>query len=736
MEASCPPCEDGTELSCPDAGGLPPDFCNSKEEAEADSTNCHLTVTTGGAAPQCKQEVYISRLADGGVDQDWYFAQMPGNLTPRSLLHVNGGYLVPQTAVNFSLNVLKDPGGGGALTTVANGIDAHGAAAPKPVNLIVPFSESNARLFVVVGDQGANGPPKVDNRNTYSVCMEIIDNPDQNEPNDMTPTTIPLTGNMGTSGGFLATNDDVDNFQFTVGGSGRQILYLHITEMGMHPTNPPPPFRLSYTLYDPANVPVSEGVMDNDFLPVDMATARLVGMTGNYRLEIKGFKPSGSTLPVKGDLRLNYLVEVRILPDLDMLEPNDTQATARPVTLSIGGSQTLTGKIATVPDEEWFHIQLPARASPSTLRYRVNVATTGGRYPPLTGTPSRQLRLMQVVTTGATPADQLNNCKTNQMVCPRAEDAPIALVDSVCNSAMPPLCVWSERNEERPRLADLRNMTGAVPVPANQATDWYLFFRDEGVGASKYADDRDWTLTLDWRDEPDEALASPRQVTLNGSTTVSSGELSYGYGYPHRQCPGGCVLVDPDWFDRPEALRGVEDYDAVTSDRDLFEFSFGGATGDQSWEVSWDLEHPDGGSEPPAELAFDMWFCGTGQSSYLCAMSEERIMGFSDQQLTPWYLPQSQANATTLFTKQNMGTFTRYTVEPIGCPCHSAARVATGHFFVDMVALYRTSNAPLRYRVNQRITAYPGAGFTRDGGAGTCPTATPDGGAMGCGFAD
>lgn len=736
-------CIDGTEESCPDAGGLPEDLCNTFEEAES-TQRCHLTVTTGGAMIERKTDVFISRLADGGVDSDIYFAQMPGNLTPRSLLHVNGGYQVPQSAVNFSLNVMNGPGG----TSVANGIDKHGPAAPKPVDLIVPFGESNAKLFVLVADEGGAGGAKVDNRNPYSLFMEVIENPDVNEPNDTTPTNIPLNGNMGTSGGFLATNDDVDQFSFTVGGSGRQILYVHITEDGGHPTNPPPPFRLSYTLYAPPgtstdggmDVPISEGVMDNEFNPVDLATARLVGATGTYRLQINGFKASGVTTPVRGDLRLNYQIEIRILPDLDMTEPNDTKATARTLTLSPNSAQTLVGKLAHVPDEEWFRISLPARASPSTLRYRTTIAPMGGRFAPLTGTPTRQIRVMQSVTTGANAAEQLNNCRTDDTICPKAEDAPPALVNAVCASSSPPLCLWSERNEERPRLADLHNLVGAVPVPANQATEWFVMFRDQGQGASKYADDRDWTMVIEWRDDADEAsrLGGPTQVTLGGATTVSSGELSFGYGYPHRLCNVGCVLFDPDWYDpgNRDGLRGVDDYDAVTSDRDLFEFSFGGATGDQSWEVSWDLEHPDGGSEPPGELAFDMTFCGTGNMTYLCANSEERIMAFSDRSLTPWYLPQSAANGRMLFNRQNMGTFTRYTVEPVGCPCHSAARTATGHFFVDMVALYRKTNDPLRYRVSQRITAYPGAGFTVDGGAASCPTATGDGGVVGCGFAN
>ena len=96
-------CINGDEPVC-DTGMLPPDYCNTIDEAKGDPAHCSITIATGGAMPTCIQDVYISRLADGGVDQDWYTTTAPAGLTARSLLHVNGGYRVPQTAVNFSLN--------------------------------------------------------------------------------------------------------------------------------------------------------------------------------------------------------------------------------------------------------------------------------------------------------------------------------------------------------------------------------------------------------------------------------------------------------------------------------------------------------------------------------------------------------------------------------------------------------------------------------------------------------
>ncbi len=728
----CPPvvteCIDGTEPVCEDAGALPPDFCNSKEEAETDTTNCQLNITTGGAAKDPKGGVYISRLSDGGTDQDWYLAQAPGNLTARSLLHFGGGYSAPQSGVNFSINVLKE-GLDGGLVSVATAIDKHGPAAPKPVDVILPFADSNARLYVIVADEGISGQVRVDNRNPYSVFMEMVENPDVNEPNDATPTPIALTGSPiqeGTQTGFIATNDDVDTFSFPVMGAGRQVIYLHIT--APQPTKAPP-YRLSYTLFSPSGVPIAEGVMANEFLRIDLATARLAPMTGTYKVEVKGYRPPNTTGAIPGDLSLQYTVALKVMPDVDAQEGsggNDSATTAKAIAMSGNNSISLTGKLSYVADEEWFAVSLPARGSPSTLRYRVTAAPGGGRFEPISGTPARQVRITRRVTAGATAQDRQIACRTSSAVCYRGSDSDPGLVDALCNASDPPQCLFAQRNEELPRIPELRNLVGAIPVVQNQATEFLVMFRDEGVGASKYADDRDWTLELTWADDADEAarLAGPTVLALSGTTSVASGELTYGYGR----------VYDPDrWFTQPGGLRGIADYDAYDTDRDLFQFGFGAATGDQSWELSWELMHAnDGGMRAPGDIALELTFCSTGPvpDGGLCAGSQQRIFGYSGQSLTPWYLPQSASNGRMLFTKVSTTTSTTVTATPVGCTCFSAARTAGGVYYANIAAIDRLDNDPIRYRISQRIAPYPASFTTPDGGGGICPN-----GDGGCQFA-
>jgi hypothetical protein len=733
--AACPPppqeCLDGTEDVC-DAGALPPDFCNSQEEALSDATNCHLTVTTAPAMmPLKKDGVFLSRLPDAGVDQDWYYAEVPSGLTARSLLHVSGGYSAPQTAVNFSVNVLKQASDGG-FVSVLTAVDKHGAAAPRPVDVIVPFTEPNARLYALVADEGSSGQVRVDNRNTYSLYMEVLENPDLNEPNDTAPTVIALSGTPagGQGTGYLATNDDVDLFSFTVPGGGRQIIYLNVLGPDPHPTNPPPPYRLSYTLYDPGDRPIAEGVMANNTLRIDLATARLAPMAGVYRLKVAGLREPAMTTPVRGDLRVRYTVDVKLLPDLDTQEGsggNDSPATAKAVTMSPNGRTALVGKLSYVADEEWFRVTLPARGTPSTFRYRLTAAAGGGRFEPLSATPARQVRVTREVTMGATVTDRQVACRTSRAACPRADDLILStsmLIDALCNGTNPPQCLVAQRSEEVPRLANLRNLVGAIPVTANQATEFLVLFRDEGLGASKYADDRDWTLELEWLDDADEALrlGGPTVVTLGGTTQVASGELTWGYGK---------VLDVDSYFRSTDAVRGLYDYDAFDTDKDLLQFNLGGAMGEPALELSWELLHPDGGTAPPGELALELTFCGAGGAADggLCGGQQTRIFGYNGGSLTPWYLPQSASNGRMLFTRTSSAASTTVTVAPVSCACLSTDRAAAGVYFANVAAVHRTSNAPLRYRVSQRIAPYPASFVGIDGGTASCPVL--DGG---CGF--
>lgn len=726
-------CVEGDEPTC-DGGSLPPDGCDSPEEARSNAA-CKLTL--------CQDhEAFISTTPDGGLDVDFYSVTMPGNLTSRSLLNVKGGYGgVPQTAVNFSINVLRE-NAAGMLAAIASGSDRRmGAAVPKNVEITQPFSDSNAELLLRVSDIGGVVNPRVDNKNPYKLNVCIIENPDVNEPNDTTPTAITLSAaggvSTGTSSGYLATNDDVDLFSFPVSGA-RTIIYLRVSSTMMN-LMPPLPYRMAYTLKDPMGRPISEGVMENEFLQVDLSTARLTAGDGTYTIEVFGYRLPQQMTPVPGDLRLRYDLEVRLMPDTDMSEGttgNDTAATARPVTLALNTTTALTGKISYVPDNEWFRLNLPGGRGPTVLRYELGAPGMGGRFPPLSTIPTRQIRVIQEVTTGVTVQDRQTNCVSNASVCPRSFNDPNngsgLLVSGVCRApgVDPPHCLLSERNEEFqiPAFRAQKNFVGAIPIPPN-VTSVLFSFGDTGRGRLKYADDRDWSIRVTLEDDPDEAGRPPGDVpipvTLGTTTTEVRGVISHGYG----------KTIEFDDLNLGRGIRGPNDYDATETDRDAYRFSYGGAVGDQTWNLEWTIGDVDGGGRPAGTLAFETLFCTGAMLADGGCTGVQRVMAPTFSGITPWYLMVTNANRRIQFTQTRQGNATIVRVEPVACYCFSQDRVASGAFQMRVVAVDRTANDAIPYSVRQSLGPYPAMYANPDGGpAASCPARDPDAGTNGCGF--
>ncbi|MBI3186018.1 MAG: cell-cell cohesion protein MtsF [Myxococcales bacterium] len=719
----CPPppppeCIEGDEPTCPDAGQPPADLCNSVEEALS-LPECQLTL---GQAHQA----YISFSGD----EDFYMAQMPA-LTARSLLHVNAGYAVPNTAVNLSVNLLRED----AKTSLGRKVDRHGQAAPKPLDIIVPFSESNARVVVLVGDEGAGLTPNFDAKNPYNLKVEVLDNPDQNEPNDTaaTATAIPLvpqgTQLNGQQTGTIATENDVDRFKFTA-PSGRKVIYLHLTAPVL---SPPPPFRLAYVLLDPSGKQVSEGSVANVFLPVDLATARL-SISGEWTVLVQAYRSPLDQTPIPGDLRLKYTLAISIFDELDQNEPNDTLGTAKLVTLGAGASQTFTGRLGYVPDPDWFKVDLPATGAPSVFAYKVAPASASGRFAPLALLPDRQVRVVKQVTQGATAQDRQVACKNDQSVCPRGYDPSDtlkeALVDALCTATDPPQCLWSERNET-PGFDNLRNLEGTLPVPAQGAV-YFLSVQDEGTD---YADDRDYTLSLRRLDDADEAMRAglpgqTQSVTIQQSASFpdppATGEISGAISYGHGR------VIEND-MNRAQGVRAPEDYDAVPSDLDRIEFVFPAglaAPYDRTWTLQWEIQHAGGGA--PSDLALELQFCSGSADGGGCTPSgQPRVIAYSaSTTLMPWY-GSSTSDRTQLWDKKVGASSTTITALPAGCFCFEPAFVQGGRFTMTVVGVDRTSYAATQYKLRTAFTDYPQS-YSGDGGARLCP-APADGGA-GCQF--
>lgn len=719
-------CLSAALLGCPGEGGTgeedggapPPDLCNSKEEA----FGADCTLALGG-------EPRLAYIGESG-DQDWYGIQLPSTLTPRSLLHVTGGYAVPNTAVNLGFNILRADG----TMSVAQASDRHLQAAPKPVDIIVPFSESGAKLVVQVADDPVNPTrPLFDALAAYSIRAEVVENPDTNEPNDTTPTSLTLMPVSGVPSaqttGFLATTDDVDQFAFTA--PANKILYLHITAPKV---SPPPPFRLSYTLYDAAKKPVAEGRMETEALAVDLATARSLA-AGAYTLTLQAYRPLGQTGPIPGDLRQMYTVELKFFDELDANEPNDTLAAARPLTLGT----PKTGKLAYVPDLDWFYVDLPASTPPTVLRYKLTAATAAGRFTQLPGPTDRNVRVFTQVNTGATQADKVLACKTDATVCPKGYDGRsflVANVDTACTVNTPPLCIQSERVESV-NFPALRNFEGRLPVPSHGAAVRYFFLvQDSG---NNWADDRDYTLDVSLLPDPDEdGRPATTPLTLaedvaaasfpvpTGGTSLT-GDLSHGYGRLIRNNPNN-----------GQGVRGVDDYDAVPTDIDRYELSFPAITpADKTWMVQWTVgNQPDGGAA--ADLSLELEFCdgrdgGTGTCSSVTKGSKggPLVLAYQPDAIATWYSPDT-AVRQVIYDRMSSGGTTTVTARANACYCFEPRFVQGGKFYVKVGAVDRWTSAPVTYTVRTAFTDYP-KGYGTDAGTKSCPGPS-DAGTNACNF--
>ena len=721
---ACPPSTPACDPEVDDCsdGGVPADVCNSRDEALSD-TQCQLTL---GMA----KEGYVSVAQD----TDWYSAALPGNLTGRSLLHVTAGYAAQNTPVNLAVSVLEEDG----KTGVGRAIDRHGQMAPRPVELIIPYSKSNAKVLLVLGDEMATQQPHIDVRSPYTVKVEVLDNPDLNEPNDTTPTDIPLmamgAAQVGTVQGALATENDVDKFTFTA-PAGRKIIYLHLTAPALTPA---PPLRASYVLLDPSGTQVSEGVVRAGANAVDLATARL-STAGKYTVVVKGYLGPNEPGPVPGDLREKYTLEVKLFDDLDTQEPYDSFMSPKVVAMGVGANQSITGRLGYVPDPDIFALDLAPSSVPTVLRYKLNGGMGPGRFAPLALIPDRQVRVLTQVTQGATTQDRQVACLTNSTLCPKGyEPASLAegLVQGLCKAQDPPLCLLAERDDEV-TFKNLRNVEGALPIPAHAGTArYFLVVQDDG---NDYADDVDYVVQVSYEADPDDAtrygLPGETQVAAlsSGSFPVPSmsgqvtGVLTYGYGR--------LINRTPEDIDRGEGIRGPNDYDAFPSDVDRFEFDFpGGQTApfDRTWALQWEIQHDADAGDVPGDLVLEVEWCDadrTPSDGGTCA-GPVQPLAWQPDRLMPWY-GKVLTDRQVLWDRNKGSASTTVTAQAVGCFCFEPRFVRSTHYAVRVAAVDRNTNAPLRYTLRQSVAAYP-QGYSVDGGAFSCP-AVPAGDA-GCQF--
>jgi hypothetical protein len=731
-------------------GGAPAlaDDCNSPEEALS-KPGCELSVEGEGQV----LEAYLSTAGD----EDWYSVRLPATVGPRTLVQVTAGYAVQSTAVNLSVNLLRENG----TASLSKGVDKHGQGAPRPVEFIVPFGDPNARLLLLLKDEpNVINRPNFDARSPYFVRVRVLENPDLFEPNDTRAQATALTlvseagKESGRAVGYLGTKGDVDYFSFTV--PAKKVVYVRLSAPEL---TPPPAYRLAYELVRPNGTAEAQDQVPNTSVAAELATARRVKEGGTWWMKVQAYQAATDPNTPPGDVRQAYTLEVQLMDEADPQDTNGDndlreRATVKAFGPNAASPQTLsfTGRIGSVPDVDWYAVDVPPYvkngvSQPTLLHYRFAPGTGGRRFAPLPGFLDRQVRVFTQVTKGPTLADQRVACAKDVTVCPKgytefAEGQ--GLVETYCGTGTAALCLHSSREEAPQDFATLRNFEGALPVPpAASAVRYYFLVED---ASNDWADDRDYTLAVTWQEDTDEAARyaggtqeQPSSLTLAqdttgntfpappASATVLSGVLSHGYG-----------RLQPSDRLKGRGVRGPADYDAVPTDVDSYLLTIPGGQAqpqDRTWEVQWTVQNlPDGGI-PPHGLALDLTFCdGDRMDGGACtpvtrgSRNSPLTLAYRGDALRAWHSASgTTAHLQPLYSKTVSGDSTVFTVLPYACSCLEPRFVRGGTLRVDVSATERESYARLNYSVRTAYTDYPKT-YTVDGGTNTCPAPRQDGG--------
>ncbi|MGO8971437.1 MAG: hypothetical protein ACLQDQ_17920 [Myxococcaceae bacterium] len=751
---------------------LPPNTCTSADAA-LNNPSCQLTLG------EWKQG-YI------GLPQEqvWYGAKL-GTLDARSIGHVIAGYFPPadadsgyipppyadgspyqdggvlppncqtdgfNTAVNLTLGILQQDG----ETSVTTGADIHGTACPVPMDFTFRYTQSDTSLIVVLEDNTGVG---TDTKNQYSLWLDMLEDPDVNEPNDtpQTATPIPLTTTggvaSGQNGGYLATPGDMDYFVVQSPGANN-VLWLELSQDLSSPSPPPYPFRLQYFVYGPdgqTQVATGDSPAGSQYstTAVVVGTAILLNQVGPYYIMVQGYRDQNTVGAVPGSLTYKYLLQVIEVPLQDPTEGtaqpyNNTFASAYPVNggaaIALNGNATVTGRTSYVADLDWYAVTLAANPALALLHYKLTPNQSAGRFPALPTPPNRSLFVyteMPDQPSCLTPDAGL--CLDSVTLVGNSTSANIA--SGACYE-VPPKCVESYREEALPTappppLPNLKNFEAVLQVPPHAAPVTYYFFLqpngDLYDNDGYWADDRDYTILFEHLAEPDslEGIPNlPRATTLlaapGGPLVSVPVYLSFGVGQ-----------LNPNTNPVPnDVIVGLDDFDGRGNDVDPYQIALPFTT-EAAWQISWSVPTSDG-VNPDYDLGFTLSFCdtdpdaGTGTppcyamvSSPQSNSSDELGLAYSPTPYDSWWNPNASIIPDqVVYTQTISGGVVTTTVTPYGCFCFEPQFVnatATSYFLMNIFPLNRTSWNLVPYTVTTSYSAYPYSFTNTAGGSTTCP---------------
>jgi len=748
--ASFTACTGKTEPPAADAGAPPDDPCNSQMDAQSNSA-CQLA-TDGTAITG-----YIFS-SDGGADHDWYHLSL-SSVPDRALLQVTASMTAPGSPV--TMQVLLFRADGSSLTSVATAVDPKPHGAPSQATLVTKIDQAGDYDVLVQDDAAADGEVHNERRYPYTLTATLQSDSDVNEPND-TPaaaTPIALTGGKGTGAGVLATTGDVDVYAVDIPAdqalpAARSVLYvgLDVADVG----NPPITTRVAYTLSAADGGVLAKGQTASPVGEQKVATAKVLPVGGTYFVTVQGYQ-SSLTAPVPaGDPRLTYKLDVRLLPEADANEPNDTPDTATAVSLgSPGATQTLQGRLGAIPDPDWFNVTLGSSGQNTRLQYTLSFDDGAGdqkRFPEAGRPDDHQITVSLLA---ADPISCSDHCAGLQ-----------SWIDDGCSRAVPQ-CIQSYRLQD-PEHDGLNNFVGVIPVPAHSGSVSYsVLVEDQGNDG---ADDRVYTLQLAYLSEDSDDATSTHD-TGDKAATVSPGGGSYaadpgnagaaqayfgsGHGVSARNQATNDAdpipiydLITTDPNDTTSTV--VFDYDA-TNDTNFFKMSLpqpappalpdggpvllgdgGEAVLPLAWSSAWTIPPAPGqdATARPYDLQMTYFFCDPSKNPGCSTSGTWSYIStaYTDAAITPGWVSSDQPAFDF-----NTGSG-RFITRANECFCVEPRFVKGGVMYLAVTGINRTTYADAPYTVNTAFSSYPQSYTGSDGSTHACPTG--DGGLPTCHFCD
>ena len=540
-----------------DAGPPPVDTCNTADTAKDDPT-CQLALD----GDPVKGFIYPAG------DRDWYHLKLPAALPARPLLNVHTGYSAPSSPVTLTANIIGTDG----QTSLGTGEDPRLHGEPTVFDVVVRLDAAAAGsdYYVLMQDDASDNDDPAhgdfDRKNGYTLTASVSSDPDVHEPNDTEATATGLSvgeASQASIDGALATTGDEDYYLLDVATTAsRPILYIDLTAPALTPA---PLTRVSFVLYPQGDKlhPIAQGSSKSPVGKQEVATARLLPGGGKYVLVVKGNKERDTDPPPAGDIRLVYTLKSQVFPDLDSNEPNDDITRSTGAVLAIGDTKIFQGRIAYVPDADWYAIDVAGSTQNSRLAYTVSFPSGGdpGRFPATDATEIHS-KILNVVTTPSSLSDCITNCPGDPQI--KAD---------YCGRSISQ-CARSVRYENT-MFSNLENFLGVVPVPARPGlARYYINIQPRSLDA---ANDQLYELKVQilpetpdelsaYRDSPAGAatLGMPWLSTYNpdpGTGLTVSGQISYGLLPRSDSTPAD---------NNPLLPKAPPDYDAK-NDADLYE---------------------------------------------------------------------------------------------------------------------------------------------------------------------